>query len=105
MMPARALPTRSEYSLLSLLGIVCIGLVLMTGMVQVAHSHPSGHPDHDCSLCITAHHVIQVVALITFDLSRRPVVALTSEPTCDLPTLIFFFELASRPPPAAPAFA
>jgi hypothetical protein len=100
-----AKPTRSKYSLLSLVGIVCIGLVLMTGMVQVTHSHASGQPDHDCSLCITAHHVIQVVVLISLVLARRPVVTLATEPSCDLPILLFFFDLASRPPPVAPAVA
>jgi hypothetical protein len=77
----------------------------MSGVVQVAHSHPSGQPDHDCSLCATAHHVIQVVALVKLDLSSQRVAALAPEPTLQLPSRYFFFKLASRPPPAVPAFA
>jgi hypothetical protein len=84
---------------------VCVALILMAGMVQVAHSHPLGQPDHDCSLCTTAHHVIQIVALVTLDLSSQPVVALAPEPIRELPNRPFIFKLASRPPPAVPAFA
>jgi len=97
--------SRSQFSLASLLGILCIALVLMSGMVQVAHSHPLGQPDHDCSLCTTAHNVIQVVALVTLDLSTQPVAAIAPEPTRELPSRTFFFKLSCRPPPAAPAFA
>jgi hypothetical protein len=96
---------RAQFSLVSLLGIVCVALVLMSGIVQVAHTHPSGQPDHDCSLCATAHHVIQIVALVTLDLSSQHVAALAPEPTIELPSRYFFFKLASRPPPAVSAFA
>jgi len=96
---------RSQISLLSLVGILCVALILMAGMIQVAHNHPSGQPDHDCSLCTTAHHVIQVVALVTLALSSQPVATLATEPTRELPKRPFFFKLSSRPPPAAPAFA
>jgi hypothetical protein len=101
----RTFGSRAQFSVASLLGIVCIALVLMSGMIQVAHSHPLGQPDHDCSLCTTAHHVIQVVALVTLDLSSRPVTAVAPEPTRELPHRTFFFKLSSRPPPAVPAFA
>jgi hypothetical protein len=77
----------------------------MSGLVQVAHAHPSGEPDHDCALCVTAHHVIQIVALVTLDLSSQRVAALAPEPTIELPGRIFFFKLACRPPPADSAFA
>jgi|SRR5580704_10042504 hypothetical protein len=97
--------SRAQFSVASLLGIFCIALVLMAGMVQVAHSHPLGQPDHDCSLCTTAHNVIHVVELVTLDLSSRPVTAVAPEPTRELPSRAFFFKLSCRPPPAAPAFA
>jgi len=104
-MPRRRSDTRSHFSAAALLGIFCVALILMAGMVQVAHSHPSGQPDHDCSLCSTAHHVIQVVALAILDVSSQPVAPVAQEPARDLPTSTFLFKLASRPPPAAPAFA
>jgi hypothetical protein len=87
------------------LGIVCIALVLICGTVQVAHNHPTGQPNHDCSLCTTAHHVIQVVALAALDVSGQPVAPVAPEPTRELPRRPFFFKLSCRPPPAAPAFA
>jgi|SRR5271154_636125 len=96
---------RARFSLVSLLGIVCIALVLMSGIVQVAHSHPSGQPDHDCSLCITAHQVIQIVAPVTLALSSVAVTGVAPEPILKRPGRYFFFKLASRPPPADPAFA
>jgi hypothetical protein len=77
----------------------------MSGVLQVAHTHPSGQLDHDCSLCVTAHHVIQAVALVTLDFSSQPVTALASEPIRKLPNRYFFFKLASRPPPADSAIA
>ena len=104
-MPRRTSESRSQFSVAALLGIFCIALVLMSGMVQVAHTHASGQPDHDCSLCITAHNVIQVVALAILDVSSQPVVPVAQERARDLPTTTFFFKLASRPPPAVPAFA
>lgn len=94
-----------RFSPLALIGVACIVLVFMTGLVQVAHSHSSGQPDHDCALCVSAHQVIQVVALVTLALSIVPVVAVAAEPPRRVPTRFFFFKLASRPPPAAPAFA
>ncbi len=96
---------RSRFSLVSLLGIICIALVLMSGMVQVVHSHPSGQPDHDCSLCTTAHHVIQIVALVTLAFSSLAVTGVAPEPILKRPGRYFFFKLASRPPPAISAFA
>jgi hypothetical protein len=78
---------------------------LISGIVQVAHTHASGEPDHDCALCVTAHQAIQVVALVVLSLSSRSVTAVAPEPILDLPRQHFFFKLACRPPPAAPAFA
>jgi hypothetical protein len=85
--------------------MACIALVLMMGIVQVAHSHASGQPDHDCSLCTSAHQVVQVVALVTLLVSSAATVRVFFEPARHLPAPAFFFKLWSRPPPAAPAFA
>lgn len=104
-MTPRASQQRLHFSVVSLLGIVCIALVLMSGAVQVAHSHPSGQPDHDCSLCITAHQVIQVVALVTIALSSLAVTGVAPEPVLKRPGRYFFFKYSCRPPPADPAFA
>lgn len=96
---------RARSSWIPLIGIACVALVLMVGIVQVAHSHPSGHPDPDCSLCVTAHQAVQVVALVTLDLSSQPVEHVWPEPALQLPRRCFFFRLDCRPPPAESAFA
>jgi hypothetical protein len=98
--------SRSPWSPLALLGILCIALVLFTGVIQVTHSHPAGQPDHaDCSLCCTAHHVVQVVALVSLELAVQPVAPVAIEHPVDLPRARVLVKLANRPPPATPAFA
>ncbi len=101
--PSSRLRARSSW--VALLGIVCVALVLMVGIVQVVHSHPSGHADPDCSLCVTAHQAVQVVALITLDVSSQPIEHVRPEPALQLPRRSFFFRLDCRPPPAETAFA
>jgi hypothetical protein len=96
---------RARSSWLAFVGIVCVALVLMAGVVQAAHSHPSGHADPDCSLCVTAHQAVQIVALITLDVSSQPVEHVSPEPLRQLPRRSFFFRLDCRPPPAESAFA
>lgn len=93
------------FSWTALLGIVCVALVLMIGIVHAAHSHPSGHPDPDCSLCVTAHQAVQVAALITLDVSSHPIEQVSPEPVLELPRRSFFFRLDCRPPPAETASA
>jgi hypothetical protein len=91
---------RARSSWVAIAGIVCVSLVLMMGMVQAVHSHPSGHPDPDCALCVTAHQAVQVVALVTLDLSSRPVEDVSPEPDLLPPARTFFYRLDCRPPPA-----
>jgi hypothetical protein len=96
---------RKRSTWISLVGILCAALVLMIGVVQVAHSHPNGRIDPDCALCITAHQAVQVVALITLDISSQPVEHVSPEPVLQLPHRSFFFRLDCRPPPAESAAA
>jgi hypothetical protein len=96
---------RARSTWIAVVGVVCVALVLMIGVVQVVHSHPNGHIDPDCALCITAHQAVQVVALITLDISSQPVEHVSPEPTLELPRRSFFFRLDCRPPPAESASA
>jgi hypothetical protein len=98
-------PPRSRFSWLALLGMVCIALVLAGSIVQVAHTHPSGQPDHDCSLCVSAHHVIQIAPAVHLAVASVTVAPIAVEPVLALPHRQFFYKLSSRPPPADPAFA
>jgi hypothetical protein len=96
---------RAQWSWANLLGIFCIALVLMSGFIQVTHTHTSGQPDHDCALCITAHQVTQGVAAFTLGLSVHLVSSAPACQTIELPNHKFIFKLASRPPPVVSALA
>lgn len=104
-MPALSAHLRKRSSWLALLGMLCIALVLASGIAQVTHNHPSGQPDHDCSLCASAHHVIQIAPTVQLDQASRPVAAIAIAHASALPTRQFFYKLSCRPPPADPAFA
>lgn len=88
------------------LGIVCIALVLLTGILRVSHSHPDGRIDPDCSLCMTAHTVAQVVVVVAIQVTSQPVVRYVIETySAPLPGQPFVLKRANRPPPPTPAFA
>jgi hypothetical protein len=86
-------------SWISILGIVCIALVLFTGILQVTHSHPNGQPDHDCSLCVSAHHVAQMVVVVTLVTASRTITRFVAERFNPVPRQRFVLKLANRPPP------
>lgn len=95
----------SWHSLVSILGIVCIALVLVTGMLQVTHSHANGQIDHDCALCFTAHQIVQIAVFVAVVLASHPIARFTCERFAPLPRQRFVLKLANRPPPEEPAFA
>ncbi|MFZ0630875.1 MAG: hypothetical protein WA399_10525 [Acidobacteriaceae bacterium] len=83
----------------SIVGVICIALVLFTGVVHVAHFHANGQVDHDCALCVTAHQVVQVAALVAVVVSSQPVVYRVAERRSPAPRQRFVLKLANRPPP------
>ena len=94
--------SQSRWNLASWLGILCIALVLLTGFVQAVHSHPLGQVDHEgCSLCNTAHHVVQTVSLVTIVVSIQPTWRLAPEKPLERPRARFLYKLANRPPPVS----
>jgi hypothetical protein len=96
---------RARSTWLAMVGIICVALILMVGVVQVMHRHPSGHIDPDCALCVTAHQAVQVVALIALDMSSQPIEHVAPDPILRLPNSTFFFRLDCRPPPAESIYA
>ncbi|MGA8909473.1 MAG: hypothetical protein WB524_17805 [Acidobacteriaceae bacterium] len=86
-------------SWVSILGMVCVALVLLTGVLQVTHTHPNGQPDHDCSLCVSAHHVAQIVVVVTLVTASHAVTHFVAERFAPLPRQRFVLKLANRPPP------
>jgi len=103
-MPFRSYP-RAQWSLAKLLGIVCIALVLVSGFIQVTHTHPVGQVDHDCSLCTTAHQVVQIAVVVVLALSIRPVIHSVPDELVPRSRQRFIFKLASRPPPVVSVIA
>jgi hypothetical protein len=100
------LPTtwlRPRLNWASALGILCVGLVLMSGMVQAAHFHASGTIDHDCALCVAAHHVAHAAPQIVLGFSSLRVGTLAPAHSLAQPRRAVFFRLVSRPPPSGSA--
>ena len=84
------------------IGMLCIALVLMAGMIQVLHTHPAGQVDHEgCSLCNTAHHVVKGVALVTLAVSILPVWRVASDKPIERPRQKVLHKLVNRPPPVS----
>jgi uncharacterized membrane protein len=92
-------------SWISILAIVCIALVLVTGVLQVTHTHANGQIDHDCSVCFTAHQAVQIAIVITLVLASRPIARIASEEFSPQPRQRFVLKLANRPPPVPPGIA
>ena|SRR5277367_621597 len=93
---------RFQWTWAGWLGIFCIALVLLTGFVQITHTHPNGQVDNEgCSLCNTAHHVVQTVALVSVAISIQPVWRIAPKKTIDRPRQRFLLKLANRPPPVS----
>ncbi len=86
-------------SWISILGIACVTLVLLTGVLQVTHTHANGQPDHDCSLCVTAHHVAQVVVVVMLASVSDTVARFVAARFTPFPRQRFVLKLANRPPP------
>jgi hypothetical protein len=86
-----------------LIGIVCVALVLMSGMIQATHFHASGEPDHDCTLCMAAHHVARIAPPVTLDVRSVPVARVIVPRSLSRPRPAIFFRLSSRPPPLGSA--
>jgi hypothetical protein len=92
-------------SWISILGIVCIALVLVTGILQVTHTHTNGQIDHDCSLCFTAHQVVQIAIVVAVVLVSRPIARIAADEFSPLPRQRFVLKLANRPPPVPSGIA
>lgn len=89
-----------------LLAALCVLLVVVAGVVQVAHTHSDGAATHaDCGLCAAAHVSVQVAYA---PVSAPPVAVVTAiEPIPGVvqPPTLSVFALFTRPPPAAPLAA
>jgi hypothetical protein len=84
-----------------LLAVVCVLLVVVAGVVQVAHTHSDGAATHaDCGLCAAAHISVQVAYAPASVQPVAVVTAVESLPAVVLPPALSTFALFTRPPPA-----
>jgi hypothetical protein len=92
--------TRSPLRLL--LGVLCIGLVLLGLALSTTHTHAQGSALHaDCSLCVVAHSGVQISAVaaqlpVTQVFATVDFVFPSDAPAKELPRSALF----TRPPPA-----
>jgi hypothetical protein len=93
-------PSR-RWSWRAFLTVLCIGLVVFSATVQVAHSHADHETSHaDCSLCVVSHAAALtaappiVLVLVTF-VSRVEIATPITRPQP-----LLSFALFTRPPPA-----
>jgi hypothetical protein len=93
-------PVRSPWRVV--LGVLCIALVMVGGIVSVTHTHSQREISHqDCGLCVTAHMAVQVAVTVT----QVCVAKVFTRVEASLPVASHDFTpqfaLFSRPPPAA----
>ena len=100
-MYTKVTPVAQRVSWRFLLGLLCLGLVIVGGTLSVSHSHNQGNITHtDCALCVTAHAVVQPSATYLFIFIVQifaAVYVLRSAPSSQK---ISPFALFTRPPPA-----
>jgi hypothetical protein len=99
----RSVFSRVRLNWVSALGILCIALVMVSGVAAAAHYHASGTIDHDCALCVAAHSVAHAAPLVTLLLSSVPVTSLPIARRQAKARKSVFFRLNSRPPPSGSA--
>lgn len=79
---------------------LCVVLVLISGIIEVAHFHADGRIDPDCALCVTAHSAPTVVHAIVIHVSSQAVETVVPARRIHMPRAEVFIRLISRPPPA-----
>ena len=84
-----------------ILGVLCITLLMLSGVVSAAHSHPDGEVSHpDCGLCVTAHMAIQVAVTVTQVCVAQVFTRVEASSPIASHQFTPQFSLFSRPPPA-----
>ncbi len=83
-----------------LLGLLCLGLVLLGGTVAVTHTHANGTVHTDCGLCTTAHSTPHVTALPVHTAEAVVIERLAVALPPPRSQTLSRFALFTRPPPA-----
>jgi len=84
-----------------LLGVLCISLVMVGGVVSATHTHSDGEVSHqDCGLCVTAHMAVQVAVSVTHVFVSEVFARVEASKPLASHDFTPQFALFSRPPPA-----
>jgi hypothetical protein len=84
-----------------LLGVFCIALLMVGGVVSATHNHAKEDVSHqDCSLCVTAHMAVQVAVTVTQVTTAQVFTRVETSQPVSRPQFTPQFALFSRPPPA-----
>ncbi len=83
-----------------LLGLLCLGLILLGGTVAATHTHANGTVHADCSLCTTAHSTPHVTALPVHTAEAVVIERLAVALPPPRSQTLSRFALFTRPPPA-----
>jgi hypothetical protein len=84
-----------------LLGVLCISLVMLGGILSVTHSHSHSEVSHqDCGLCVTAHMAVQVAVSVTHVFVSEVFTRIEASQPLASHDFTPQFALFSRPPPA-----
>jgi hypothetical protein len=84
-----------------LLGVLCISMVMLGGVLSATHTHSHGEVSHqDCGLCVTAHMAIQVAVSVTQVCVAQVFTRVEASQPVARTQFIPQFALFSRPPPA-----
>jgi hypothetical protein len=84
-----------------LLGVLCISLVMLGGVLYATHSHSHSDVAHqDCGLCVTAHMAVQVAVSVTHVFVSEVFTRVEASRPIASHDFIPQFALFSRPPPA-----
>jgi hypothetical protein len=84
-----------------LLGVLCISLLVLGGVVSAAHTHTGAELLHqDCGICVTAHMAIQVAVSVTHVCVSQVCTRVEDSSPVAGHQFTPQFALFSRPPPA-----
>ena len=85
-----------------LLGVLCIALIMVGGVVSASHTHSQHETNHqDCGLCATAHMAVQIAVTVTQVCVAQVFTRVEASRPLASHDFTPQFALFSRPPPAA----
>jgi hypothetical protein len=85
----------------TLLGVLCIALIMVGGIVSVTHTHSQQETSHqDCGLCVTAHMAVQISVTVTQVSVAQVFIRVEASRPVASHEFTPQFALFSRPPPA-----